>query len=434
VAADADSGAAMTAATATGDPAAELDAIRSRVASLGPHHRADRLRLGSRALELASATGQPIAAVLAHTWRIDAAYQLLNIEAVDAEIMQIAQLAEATRLPLARWHLLRQQACRAALAGQLAIARDRSEQARELAIRLQDESGAGLSYSFAVWLAVIRGDAAEVPADMFSIIEAAPQIQVVRAGRAMALFLVGRTDEARAVYDTLRELPPGAARDIRTVGMFTQIIELIIAFRDTETAQVFYDLLSPHSADAGAIGTGLVVVFGSLHWPLGRLADLLGRTEQALDHFAQAATINARLGARPLVARTRLDWAATLKRRGTAADLAQVRVLARQAAAEARRLDMPGPLARAERLAREAEQAIQAASHAANPLTRREREIAGLVSDGLTNRAIAGRLVLSERTVEGHVRSTLAKLRLTNRTELAAWALRDAAGERATAE
>jgi DNA-binding NarL/FixJ family response regulator len=81
---------------------------------------------------------------------------------------------------------------------------------------------------------------------------------------------------------------------------------------------------------------------------------------------------------------------------------------------------MPGPADRAEHLVRDLEQAIQAS----DPLTPREREIAELVSAGITNRAIASQLVLSERTVEGHVRSILAKLQLTNRTELAAWALR----------
>jgi len=421
-AADADSASAMTAAAATGDPTAELDAIRARITALwAPRHRAERLRLGTRALELAAMTGQPVAAVLAHAWRTDAAYQLLNLQAVDAEIVQIAQLASSTRLPLARWHLLRQQASRAALAGQLAIARERSEEARRLAIRLQDPSGAGLSYMFAIWLAFSRGDAAELPADLFDILAAAPPIPVVRAGLAMALFVVGRTDEAQAVYETLRQLAGSGDQDHRTVGAFLQLMELIIAFRDTETAQVCYDLFGPYSAQPGAVGTGLVVVFGSPHWLLGRLADLLGRTEQALDHFAQAAAVNTRLGARPLVVLTRLDWAATLQRRASGSDLAQARVLARQAAVEARRLDMPGPADRGERLARELEQATAAA----NPLTRREREIAGLVSDGLTNRAIADRLVLSERTVEGHIRSILAKLQLTNRTELAAWTLRD---------
>ena len=421
-AANADSAAAMSAAATADDPAAELDAIRARVAALTPsQHRAERLRLGTRALELATVTGQPLAAVLAHVWRIDAAYQLLNLQAVDAEILQIAQLASSTRLPLARWHLLRQQASRALLAGQLALARDRSEEARRLAIRLQDPSGAGVSYSFAIRLATLRGDAAEIPADLFDVVAAAPPIPVVRAGLAMALFAVGRTDEAQAVYETLRELPVNGDKDVRTIGAFLQLMDLIVAFRDTGTARAFYDLLAAHAEVAGAAGSGLVVVFGSLHWPLGRLADLLGRTEQALDHFAQAETISIRLGARPLVVLVRLDRAATLSRRATGGDLAQARVLARQAAAEARRLDMPGPADRAERLACELEEAAAAA----NPLTRREREIAELISAGLTNRAIADRLVLSERTVEGHVRSTLAKLQLTNRTELAAWTLRE---------
>ena len=421
--ADADSVAAMTAAQAAGDPAAELDAIRARVAALSaPQHRTEWLRLGARTVELAAATGQPIAAVLGRVWRIDASYQLTNLEAVDTEIALIAQLAESTRLPLARWHLLRQQASRAALAGQFATARDRSQEAHQLAVRIQDVSGAGMSYAFALAMANIRGDLTELQPDFFETVVVAPPIPVVRASQAWALFATGRTDEARAVYETLRQLPAVGDRDVRTLGSLIQLIDLIIAYRDTDTARATYDLFRPLAAQGGTVGSGLVVVHGSAYWPLGRLAALLGRLEQALDHFASALAVNTRLGARPFVVMTRLDWATTLAGRAAGDDLAQARELARQAAGEARRLDMPGPAGRAERLVRELEQAIGAA----NPLTRREREIAGLISDGLTNRAIADQLVLSERTVEGHVRSTLAKLQLTNRTELAAWALRDA--------
>ena len=46
-------------------------------------------------------------------------------------------------------------------------------------------------------------------------------------------------------------------------------------------------------------------------------------------------------------------------------------------------------------------------------LTDREREVLSLMAEGLTNNAIARRLVLTDRTVEGHVRSVLMKLDLT---------------------
>jgi DNA-binding CsgD family transcriptional regulator/tetratricopeptide (TPR) repeat protein len=54
-------------------------------------------------------------------------------------------------------------------------------------------------------------------------------------------------------------------------------------------------------------------------------------------------------------------------------------------------------------------------------LTRREREVAKLVTRGLTNRQIAEELVLSERTVENHVSNILKKLKLSSRAEVAAW-------------
>jgi len=54
-------------------------------------------------------------------------------------------------------------------------------------------------------------------------------------------------------------------------------------------------------------------------------------------------------------------------------------------------------------------------------LTRREREIATLVAEGLTNRQIAQRLFISDRTAETHVIHILNKLGFTSRAQVAAW-------------
>jgi predicted ATPase/DNA-binding CsgD family transcriptional regulator/transcriptional regulator with XRE-family HTH domain len=57
------------------------------------------------------------------------------------------------------------------------------------------------------------------------------------------------------------------------------------------------------------------------------------------------------------------------------------------------------------------------------PLTQREREIATLVARGLTNRAIAARLVIAERTADTHVSNILGKLGLDRRAQIATWAV-----------
>ncbi|MGV9735105.1 protein kinase domain-containing protein [Rhodococcus aetherivorans] len=54
-------------------------------------------------------------------------------------------------------------------------------------------------------------------------------------------------------------------------------------------------------------------------------------------------------------------------------------------------------------------------------LTKRERQVADLIGEGLTNQAIARRLVISPRTAQGHVEHILAKLGFTSRAQVAAW-------------
>lgn len=54
-------------------------------------------------------------------------------------------------------------------------------------------------------------------------------------------------------------------------------------------------------------------------------------------------------------------------------------------------------------------------------LTRREKQVAELIAEGLTNKQIATRLVISQRTAEGHVEHVLAKLSFQSRAQVAAW-------------
>lgn len=61
----------------------------------------------------------------------------------------------------------------------------------------------------------------------------------------------------------------------------------------------------------------------------------------------------------------------------------------------------------------------------AQALTRREREVLGLVAEGCSNHDIAARLVLSERTVRSHVSNILGKLGVSSRTQAAVWALQE---------
>ena len=62
-------------------------------------------------------------------------------------------------------------------------------------------------------------------------------------------------------------------------------------------------------------------------------------------------------------------------------------------------------------------------------LSRREREVVTMVASGMTNKEIAQRLFIAERTAEGHVERIRNKLGVRSRTEVATWAVAHGLGQ-----
>ena len=107
---------------------------------------------------------------------------------------------------------------------------------------------------------------------------------------------------------------------------------------DTEVAGPLYELLLPYgSQNAVALPE---VALDSVSRPLGILASLQDRFDEATEHFQQALPMNDRMGARPFVARTHEDHARMLLRRNARGDRTRAEELLARARAIYRELGM----------------------------------------------------------------------------------------------
>jgi len=73
-------------------------------------------------------------------------------------------------------------------------------------------------------------------------------------------------------------------------------------------------------------------------------------------------------------------------------------------------------------------------SSPADDLTKREREVLSLIAAGLSNKRLATRLGISEKTVKAHLTSVFRRIGVADRTQAAMWALRHGLGERGQGE
>jgi DNA-binding NarL/FixJ family response regulator len=169
------------------------------------------------------------------------------------------------------------------------------------------------------------------------------------------------------------------------------------------------------------VGCALVVAHADR--TIGRALYAAGERDgrQAVAHLERALNAFASLEMPLQAARTQLDLADALTSQSPGAAIAE----ARAAATAFQRLGALRLLDRANRVLRDlGARTGPSGPRSADVLTRREREVLGLLAEGLSNREIAERLYLARKTVEHHVHHVLVKLNLRNRAEAAVYAVR----------
>jgi DNA-binding CsgD family transcriptional regulator len=224
----------------------------------------------------------------------------------------------------------------------------------------------------------------------------------------------GRLEEAAAL---LRPVVRGLGQDaIQAAPLLAFLVEVEVQRGDSDAATTALTRLQEldELCDSREIKAYSRLAAG---W----LARHEKKFEKALAELEDAAALLLRYDRPLLTARVRLETARCLRdlnRTGAAI------VEAEAALASLRRLGVAGEVRRAEQLLAAltgGDIAGAPATPTPSALSVRETEIARLVAEGLTNREIAERLVLSVRTVEGHIDRALSKLGFHTRTQLATW-------------
>ena len=159
---------------------------------------------------------------------------------------------------------------------------------------------------------------------------------------------------------------------------------------------------------------------------LGHAMAAAGDAVKAKSHLESALARFAHLEMRPETARTRKLLAETLRRDQPNVAVAE----ARSALSVFEDLGAGADADATVGLLRElGVSATRTGPKGTGTLTKREAEVLGLLSQGMSNPEIAERLYISRRTVEHHVARVLSKLNLRNRAEAAAYAVREGVAE-----
>jgi DNA-binding CsgD family transcriptional regulator len=409
---------AVALAEQSGDRHALQAALRAQHAVLiGPQEVEQRLDIARRMARIGAASSDPWPELWGRLWSMDALMQLGRLPDAEAQLGELEPVVEGLRWPVARWHLLRSRAAILQARARFADARQTADDALAALAGTGLERAALTHASFLEAQSDLLGDLPGGEDRRRRLLDWSTKEQAFLLRPLLSLLREGEREAAREIY---ARLPPVAdwriPRYMLAMHLRSRLLAAIeLGLRDdvVHLAARFQPIAHWHVVT----GAGTVMTLGSGLLFAGQAAAFLGDLDGAVAHLERAADDDERCGVVAMAIVARQELAEVLSRRSRGADIDRARRLASAALRDADRLGMRPTARRAGTLLRELPRRRVRTAH----LTPRELEVARLVAAGLTNRQMAERLGIAERTAETHVDHILTKLDATSRAQVAAW-------------
>jgi DNA-binding CsgD family transcriptional regulator len=402
---------ALVAAEVCGDPYALSLALHARHTELrNVEFVLERLYLGERAIRLGREVNDEDTVCWGHWWRLNAFIELGRRGPLSTELAAFSEAVEHLREPMWLWRLEMLRSAQAAFEGRFSLSRTLIDRAHTIGRRGGNDAADFLALVMRSHVAVRTGEGLpEIEMAVRQFLEHGPFL--ARGWLAVVLAAMGRTEETAALWSSfvphLDSFPRHASEWMASAAGSTVVCA---ALADRETAPILYEQLHPY-ADRWLSGDAYQPNEGPVSLYLGMLATLREDWTAASAHLTSALAASRAMGSEPYEAITRFHLGRLLLAWGGAGHAQAATEHLEAALSTARRLGMAPLAAAAASIRRSGRPTISS----------REEQVAALVAEGLSNRQIATRLHLSERTAENHVAHILTKLGFDSRSRIAAW-------------
>ena len=280
-----------------------------------------------------------VAMCFALWWRLYSALQLGDIAAAKEDLGCYNRWAEDSREPFLMCTVNHFHACEASLEGRFADFEHFAQEGLATGQALEVENAAGIFGTQMFTLRREQGRLREVEPLLRYFIRTPEGAHAWRPGLALIYAELGRPAEAEIEFDQLaRRDFADVPQDSNWLVAMTYLADVCVILGDSTNALTLYEKLLPYKHINILIGFGSC--YGSASRYLGALAAIMGRWDEAEQHFDTALTMNRRIGARPWLAHTQYQYVRMLLSRDHPGDSEKAGALTTEALSTACELGM----------------------------------------------------------------------------------------------